>query len=294
MLDYRYQTFLILSIHLNYTKTAQIMNLTQPTITKHIQYLEDTLNTKLFHYSQRRLQLTSQGEKLKQGVIALSEQAEKILSQLDPSRAVNDFRIGVSRTIGEDYIHKHTCFFCQQPNANIELLVENCDTLVSMIHDKLIDFALISGPVEDPEFEKTVFFQDDIVVACSPDHPLANLSIAFARLEDERILLRERGSGIASVLEEHLPKAHKSLDSLHNLSRIGNNHLIKSFIKDNDGIGLFFRISVENEVKEKSISLIDVEDLKISQDFYLVHLKGTKTREDIDRVLKIFEPGQNR
>ena len=48
MLDYRYQTFLVLADHLNYTKAAAVLSLSQPTVTKHIQYLENDLGIKLF------------------------------------------------------------------------------------------------------------------------------------------------------------------------------------------------------------------------------------------------------
>lgn len=293
MLDYRYQTFLILTRYLNYTKAAQVLNLSQPTVTKHIQYLEDTLNTKLFHYNERHLQLTSQGEILRKGVLALNEQVAMIMAELDQNKAIRDFKVGVSRTIGEDYIHQHTCLFCERPNANIELLVENCATLFGMLHSKKIDFALISGPVSDPDLEKIPFYHDEIVAACSPRHHLANQDIPFSRLENERVLLREDGSGIANALKLYLPDASRSLNSLANLSRIGNNQLIKNFIMDNDGIGFFFKISIEAQLQDKTISLINVRELKIGQDFYLVYLKDTKTKEEVAQMLKIFAPEGN-
>lgn len=104
--------------------------------------------------------------------------------------------------------------------------------------------------------------------------------------------MREKGSGIANTLEAYLPKVNLSLDSLNNLNRIGNNHLLKNFIKDNDGIGFFFQISIGAELEAKTLCLIDVKELKIDQDFYLVYLKNTKNKAEIDQILKIFAPGQ--
>lgn len=136
MLDYRYETFLVLTQYLNYTKAAQVLNLSQPTVTKHIQYLEESLNTRLFTYNERHLALTKQGEILKAGVLAINEKVGQILAQLTPVTLTQDFKVGVSRTIGEDYIHQHTCLFCEKPNANIELLVENCNTLFHQLKEK--------------------------------------------------------------------------------------------------------------------------------------------------------------
>ena len=61
MLDLRYLTFLELAKHLNYTKAAKALNYTQPTITKHIQYIENDLNTKLVYTQGREVKLTEEG-----------------------------------------------------------------------------------------------------------------------------------------------------------------------------------------------------------------------------------------
>ncbi|MFR5599472.1 MAG: LysR family transcriptional regulator, partial [Holdemania filiformis] len=82
MLDYRLKTFLLLSKTLNYTKTAQQLHMSQPAVSQHIRYLEQTYNIKLFEYYNRRLQLTEMGQQFYQQVLALEVQSQDIIERL--------------------------------------------------------------------------------------------------------------------------------------------------------------------------------------------------------------------
>ena len=65
MLDYRVLTFLTLYDEMNYRRTAEKLNMTQPGVTQHIHYLENYYGVKLFEYDGRTLSKTKQAEQLK-------------------------------------------------------------------------------------------------------------------------------------------------------------------------------------------------------------------------------------
>lgn len=65
MIDYRIKTFLVLCDTMNYRKTAEILNMTQPAVTQHIHFLENEYKCKLFIYDRHTLKVTSEGEMLK-------------------------------------------------------------------------------------------------------------------------------------------------------------------------------------------------------------------------------------
>ena len=62
MLDFRINTFLTVCEYMNFTKAAQILCITQPAVSQHIKYLENTYNTKLFEYEGKKIKLTKSGE----------------------------------------------------------------------------------------------------------------------------------------------------------------------------------------------------------------------------------------
>lgn len=64
MIDYHYETFITVCKTLNYTRAAEMMNMSQPAVSNHISYLEDQLNVKLFIYKNKTLFLTDEGKYL--------------------------------------------------------------------------------------------------------------------------------------------------------------------------------------------------------------------------------------
>ena len=288
MLDYRYQTFLVLADHLNYTKAAAVLSLSQPTVTKHIQYLENDLGIKLFQYQDRNLELTRKGELLRDRLILINRQINDLLRTLTTHSEQPDFTIGVSRTIGEYYLPNHTSLFGKEQNIRLHLLVENTEQLSAFLYQKKIDFALISGPVKSNDFEKLPFFEDEILLICAPEHPLSGKTVAYDRLSEQHLFLREEGSGVSDTVEKYLHQENHSLNTFHKVSRIGNIQLLKSYIKNNDGIGFLYRLSVEEELKEGSLSIITLKNFSMKQAYYLTYLKQSKKQRDIDAVLTTF------
>lgn len=61
MLDFRIHTFLCVCRHMNYTRAAAELHITQPAVSQHIRYLEREYGTKLFSYKGKHLQLTQAG-----------------------------------------------------------------------------------------------------------------------------------------------------------------------------------------------------------------------------------------
>jgi DNA-binding transcriptional LysR family regulator len=50
---------------MNYRKTAEALNMTQPAVTQHIHYLENLYHCKLFLYDRKTLHMTEEAKMLK-------------------------------------------------------------------------------------------------------------------------------------------------------------------------------------------------------------------------------------
>lgn len=85
MIDNRIRTFLALCRNMNYRRTAEELNLTQPAVTQHIQYLESEYGCSLFSYDRRTLRLTKEGELLKNYAENVLYQERKMLEKLRAS-----------------------------------------------------------------------------------------------------------------------------------------------------------------------------------------------------------------
>ena len=82
MIDYHYQTFLVLADTSDYAKTAQELCLSKPTITQHIHYLETDLEVKLFQNQGGNLVLTKKGQLLKSRLVIINDHIDDLLRSL--------------------------------------------------------------------------------------------------------------------------------------------------------------------------------------------------------------------
>lgn len=290
MIDYRYKTFSVLADLLNYTKTAEFLNLSQPAVTKHIQYLENHLETQLVRYENRKLSLTKEGQYLKKEIDKVDQETSLIKAKLVKEKIKTSLLVGASHTIGgyclTDKLQKFTL---TEKNAEIDLVIDNTKNILHLLDQKKIDIALISGPFNKKQYNTRLIFEDTIVAICSPDNPMASLKEAvFSDLKDERLLLREKDAGITGALKEALLKTDLSLNQFSERTTIGNIPIIKELVKKDEGISFLYNISVADDIADKSICSIHLTDFSPTQSFYLVWNKTDRPNKLRDRFSRLF------
>lgn len=120
MIDYRVKTFLALCDFMNYRKTAQILNMTQPAVTQHIHFLENQYGCKLFDYDRHSLKMTREGMLLKRYCESVMYQEEKLFERL--SRVKNDLCGLVRQRQSENMLSRNRWKdFCSCPITMLKL-----------------------------------------------------------------------------------------------------------------------------------------------------------------------------
>lgn len=267
MLDYRYNTFLKLVETKSYTNTANLLNFTQPAVTKHIQSIEKELHTTLVFYKNKQLNFTEEGLYLYREIKKINEHISEIESNLFRNISL---KIGTSKTIGEfliqDKISEFTSLF---NNIEISILVENTRILLKMLDERKINFALISGPIEDKKYDSSIFFKDDILLICSNQHKFANKSINIEKLSDEKFLLREMGSGLMESVDDKIMNKNFFI-AQKNKQTVGNINMIKKMVKKNEGISFIYKTSAIEDINNNQYTTITLKDFNQVQPFYIV------------------------
>lgn len=268
MLDYRYNTFIVLVETKSYTKTAKQINFTQPAVTKHIQFIEKELKTSLVIYQNNQLTITSEGIYLYHQIKKIQNEINKIESFLIDEISL---QIGTSKTIGEFIISDTLSKFNQQfDNPKVSVLVDNTSALLSLLTKRKIDFALISGPISISDFDCEVFLEDNILLVCSNQHPLANRTVSINKLSTERFLIRESGSGIMEAVLNKFNEHKMDYQDLSNKQVVGNINVIKDMVYKNEGISFIYQSSVKKELENKKLSTITIKGFNQKQPFYIV------------------------
>lgn len=131
MLDFRMDTFLAVCRHMNYTKAARELNLTQPGVSQHIRWLEEQYGAKLFTYANKRLSLTPEGERLRNMALSMKHDTQSLQRSFrEPGPLAQRLVMGVTPTVGMYLIpHPLARYHRAYPQAPISLRVSNTQSL---------------------------------------------------------------------------------------------------------------------------------------------------------------------
>ena len=207
MLDFRMDTFLAVCRHRNYTRAAEELNITQPAVTQHIQYLQSYYGVKLFSYQNKRLALTEEGELLRNAALCMLHDEEKLKRDVKDLRlGRRSIRFGATLTIGEYLLPERLAAYMKRnPRVDVHMLVENTQILLRMINDGELDFAVVEGYFRKSEYDYIIWSQEPYVCVCAAAHPLAQAAPRpLSALFGENLILRNQGSGSRDVLERVL------------------------------------------------------------------------------------------
>lgn len=278
MLDFRLETFLELCNTKNYTNAAKKLCITQPAVTQHIKYIESKYNLKLFTYIGKNLILTKSGEEFLNNILQLKTLSNSIENNINSINTNNkSISFGATRTIGEFFIPPIVKKYIKEfPSANLSVLVENTSTLLNMLKNGGIEFALIEGHFNKSDYETYLISKEDFVIVLSPDNPLSKKNnLKINDLFTQNLVIREKGSGSREIFELWLYEHGYSYNDFSHFIELGNINLIKDIVKNNLGISLMYKKAIENELDSNELTFIEIDKLNLSYEFNFIFLKNS-------------------
>ena len=107
MLDFRVETFLAVCRHMNFTKAARELNITQPAVSHHMHYLEQAYGTALFQHNGKRLQLTEAGEILRRTLMTMKHDEQHLQKRMQQAASgTRDYSFGATLSVAEFMINE--------------------------------------------------------------------------------------------------------------------------------------------------------------------------------------------
>lgn len=277
MLDFRMETFLTVCEYMNFTRAAEVLNITQPAVSQHVHHLEKHYQVKLFHYEGKKLRLTPPGEMLRSAALTMMHDELSLEKRMQSmSKGFQDIRFGATMTVGEVIMARILKqYLVQYPETQLHMEVGNTQELLQKLDDGELDFALVEGFFKKSEYDFLHFSTENYIAVCGPDYPFRK---KVRRLEDlfgERLLLREFGSGTREVLERYLDSKNFGIDDFAKTAEIGSLHTIKELTKEGLGITFLYEIAVRQELERGELKEIRLKDFKLSHDFTFIWRRGS-------------------
>ncbi len=277
MLDYRIETFLTLYKEMNYRKTAEQLRMTQPGVTQHIQYLEKHYGVRLFTYDGKQLCRTPQAEALKRHIDSVLAKERILAEALDRPKAIH-LEVGATKTIGEYVLKDALERYIRCPEHTIQFVIDNTQTLLQLLEDGKLDFAVIEGVFDKQKYPHRLYKKERFVGICSKNHPFAGKSVPLSQIFGETILLREPGSGTRRLLEQAIRNLGYSPDCFRRSISISNFSVIRDLTAK--GTAITFAYAPVAEGRE-DLAVFTVQDLDMTGEFNFVYCDEELAEEKI-------------
>lgn len=283
MLDFRATTFLTLYEEMNYRKTAERLNMTQPGVTQHIHFLEGYYGVKLFEYDGRRLERTKEAEGLKRYFDSVRAEEAHVREGFEKKDGVR-LTMGATKTVGEFVIPDTVLNYLKDPRNGLELVIDNTEVLLGLLEKGKLDFALVEGVFDKSKYGHRHFKNEAFVGICGKDHPFANKKVPIEGTFGQDIAVREPLSGTRRILENALHDRGYSLDCYRRCISVSNFSVICELVARGGAITFGYEPVSKSRGDLATFSLCDMD---ITGQFNFVYCSKYRAEEKISLMFDI-------
>lgn len=256
----------------SFTKAAEELYTSQPTVSEHIQNLEARLNCRLFDRLGRSILPTAEAEALYPRAIAILEDLRRLEEEISLTRSSvsGELLIGAS-TIPGSYILPviATAFKHRFPEISFEIRIQDSARIVSEVASNDLHLGVVGAKIAAPKLKYQPLIDDQLILIAAGSHP-APMSVTIDELCRLPFILRERGSGTRKSTEALLAKQQRTLDQLNVCATLGSSAAVKEAVKANLGVSVISRLAVHNELDCGTLREIAIPGLTMKQSFYVV------------------------
>jgi len=269
----------------NFSRAAEELYLSQPSVSLQIRNLENELGSKLINRSPKHLELTQSGEilySLAKQILQLYEKAKQEINQLTTT-VTGSLKVGASYTIGE-YILPFALaeFAAQFPNVDIEASIANTVEITQAVRSNHLDLALVEGEVNHSDLDIQALMDDEIILVVPNQHALARLPIVTADdLQDRVWILREIGSGTRDFSDKLIKDWKINVKKSH---IFGSSQAVKQAVIAGLGIALVSSWIVRKELTAKELTAIRIKGKRLTRSFSIIRLKNN----EMSKAMNVF------
>lgn len=291
MIDIKLKTFLTIAKTKNFTRAAEILNITQPAVSQHIKALEDYYNVSLLCRKGKQMDLSPEGEFLFEHIIELDRLSKMIKLELNNKTSIlKKYNVGATLTIGGYVLPKIIGQYKKlYKNMDIILHVENTESIMKKLFNGDVSLAVIEGPFNKNKVKYSKFRDDELVLVVSPDHDFASREeVAIEEVLTGKLILREVGSGTRKIFENKVVASGFNLDSMNIYMEIGNINALVSLVESNLGYTIISKEAIKSSLERNSLKIVPIKDLKIIREFNFVYLDDIY-KSFIDNFIKFCQ-----
>lgn len=258
----------------SFTKAAEELFITQPTVSSQIRQLTNTVGLPLFEQIGKRLYLTEAGNELFLTCQGIFEKLDNFEMKVADLKGAKQGRLRLSVvTTAKYFIPKMLGSFLNlHEGIDISLQVNNHDVIQTRMLANKDDLYVLSHLPSELDLIAQPFLENPLVVLAHKDHPLAGRkNIPIEELNNQPFIMRESGSGTRQALQ--------TLFAQHGVNvkvklELGSNEAIKQAVAAGLGISVLSKHTLISQCTDNEVVILDIQNFPIHCRWYIAHLAG--------------------
>jgi DNA-binding transcriptional LysR family regulator len=268
---------------------GQVPTITQSAASQVVSALERRLGVQLIDRSTRPLQLTPLGRAYYEGCRTLLEQYAELEASIRTAHAqlAGVVNVAAIYSVGLGDMGKYVQLFkAEHPDVNVHLEFLHPDRVYEKVRDGSADLGLVSFPRRSPKLEALPWREEEMVLACSPMHPLAACPVIRPRqLDGEKYIHFDRGLSIRREVDRFLREQGAHVEVALAYDNIAN---IKQAIELCAGVALLPEPTVRREVEDGTLLARPLHGARLVRPLGIIHRRHHKLSGTANRFLELL------
>lgn len=263
---------------------AKELHVSQPTVSQAIAELEKYYGVKLFERLSQRLYITKEGELMLSFSRHILDSFDRMEEAMDLTAEKPVLQLGCSVTVGTCLIHDILDKVKEKmPNLQVLVTVTNSSDIEQAILTNEVDLGIVEGIIKSEELLTTPICEDELVLVCGKEHPLAKAGkVTASMLQGQNYVSRESGSAERNQLEKKLEE--QGIQFVRSFCST-NTEAIKNAVIRGRGIAVLSRRMVEKELATGDIVVLSLDGVRATRNINLVIHKN----KYISKGIKLFQ-----
>lgn len=293
MEDHKLKVFCTVAETKSFSKTSEIIHLTQPAVSLQIQALEEVYETKLFDRSSGAINLTPSGEILyryAKEILALYAKAEKDIGKIT-GLIKGSIKIGTGTTVGNYILPSVIVDFKKtHPKIKIHVVIGNTKRIVELLNSGVIDFGILADMKPSNKLVAEPIVSDELFIIAPPFHPWTKKKvISIIEMTKEPCVLREEGSATRELVERFFSDHGISVNDMHVALILGSIGSVKEAVERGMGVSVASKWAIRKEIKAGTLKILVPKEGRIQRKFSIVAPKNAVHGHAVDEFVSYLK-----
>jgi DNA-binding transcriptional LysR family regulator len=262
--------------HLNYSRAAEELRLSQPGVSIHVKQLERHAGLPLFEQLGKRIYLTPAGQQMLLYSRAILQQIKEADEALAALKGIRGGLLNIAVISAGDYFFPGLLAeFCRRhENVTVQLSVSNREEIVHQLVENTTDLTVLLRPPGSPDIIAEAFAPQPHVIIAAPGHALTRKrNISLQALANEAFIVRERGSDTRLAMDEVLAEFGVKFNVT---MEIKSTETIKQAVIAGMGISFLSAHTIGRDLEAGRLSVLDVQGFPVMRKWHIVHRKNKR------------------